>query len=141
MGGQASPYDTRAYYDQLAAEADERQRLEREQQDADYQTQTAAGLPGSIQARLFQQMSNSASDAATGRGGYNRQWVPFFEALRGKKLNVGSLDLPTSTYSDPNHTGHLEMERPSAPMPEGHDSWMKRTKAKIYGLKSAQTPY
>ena len=42
--------------------------------------------------------------AATGPAGYNRSWVPFFEALRGKKVNTRSLDLPlsvTSVSADP----------------------------------------
>lgn len=138
MGGQAGAYDTQAYYQQLADQADERQRLEREAED-----QATLDMPGDMRAQnnYFTGFNRAQTDAATGRGGYNRQWVPFFEALRGKKIDVGSLALPTETYKDVNGDGQLDLVRPSTPMPEGHASWMKRMKDKIYGLKSAQTTY
>lgn len=53
--------------------------------------------------------SRMQQDAAMGRGGFNRQWVPFFESFdqigentgKAQRLNVGSMHLPWSARMQP----------------------------------------
>jgi len=71
--------------------------------------QTRTYGPGDIgQQAYFNTFNDAQTDAATGPSGYNRQWVPLLESLKGKRL-VGGGGLPTSTYGDPEHTGHMRL--------------------------------
>jgi hypothetical protein len=79
-----SPFVDQQYKRMLGDQFDDRTRREREAADVD-------GVdPNSVFSRM-------QSDAANGPQGFNRQWIPFFEALRGDKVNMGSLGLPTHT--------------------------------------------
>ncbi len=77
------------------------------------------------QSMYFDTFNNMQEDAATGPAGYNRQWVPLLESLAGKRF-VGGGGLPTETYADPQHTGHLTLQPradPNAPMPLDQDAF------------------
>jgi hypothetical protein len=94
--------------------------------------------PNPAQQGYFNTFNNMQEDGATGRAGYNRQWVPLLESLKGKRVNVAGSGLPTSTYADPDHTGTLTRQSDedvaalrsrARPMPEGHEAFMQR----LYG--------
>jgi len=84
--GMASPSEDMAMKRLLGEHAVERTRRERAAADADGQT--------SIATQIERGRSDAASDPRY--GGFASQWSPFFEALRGSKVKVGSLDLPSS---------------------------------------------
>lgn len=72
--------------------------------------QTRTYGPGDIgQQAYFNTFNDMQTDAATGPSGYNRQWVPLLQSLKGKRL-AGGGGLPTSTYADPEHTGHMTLQ-------------------------------
>lgn len=87
-----------AYKGLLTRSADRRLRLERDDQDAQYDAMGAEGQRSKAAAGWGRMQTDAA------RQGYNSQWTPFFEAQRvigdnlGKpvKMNVGSLALPGS---------------------------------------------
>jgi len=98
----------------------------------------AAASPNPAQQKYFDTFNNMQEDAATGPSGYNRQWVPLLQSLRGKRVDLRSSGLPTETYADPTHTGILTRQSDedlaalrsrAQPMPEGHDAFLQR----LYG--------
>lgn len=91
-------------------------KLNAEQQwDADEtrRRQTRTYGPGDIgQQQYFNTFNDMQTDAATGPTGYNRQWVPLLQSLKGKRLTAPrgvdpAPGLPTSTYADLEGTGHM----------------------------------
>jgi hypothetical protein len=91
-------------------------RLAMQQWDEDERVRRATRTygPGDIaQQAYFNSVNDAATDAATGPGGYNRQWVPLLKGLQGKRF-AGGGGLPTETYADPNHTGTLSLVPQSA---------------------------
>ncbi len=90
LPNQLSPFMGESYKRMLGDQYDDRIRDERAAEDAE------SSDPGRAFGRVFGRMQ---ADAANGPMGFNRQWIPFFEALRGSKVRVGSLDLPTHTES------------------------------------------
>jgi hypothetical protein len=98
----------------------------------------ASASPNPAQQRYFQSFNNMQEDAATGRAGYNRQWVPLLQSLSGKRVNMAGSGLPTETYADPTHSGTLTRQSDddvatlrsrAQPMPEGHEEFLQR----LYG--------
>lgn len=140
---------------------DERVRQQREAEDAARQEAAATGtLPINDPGPTFTRMQQNT---AGGPGGWSRQWIPFFEALRGSHVNMGSLNLPTSGYDANSNLvsrqapkGSLEREgmpvvhmpkvtmpsvNPTFSMPESQDAWEARMKQQIYGLNAAKTKF
>lgn len=81
-------------------EYDERTRQQRQDEDETWRTnlftgQNLVGPGGSGASRDAAMINNAQQDVAMGPGGYNRQWVPFFEPMRGRRMNTRGLDLPT----------------------------------------------
>jgi hypothetical protein len=67
------------------------------------------------QQNYFNTVNDAAQDAATGPGGYNRQWVPLLEGLAGAtKTDVSGLNLPTDTYGNADAT-HVLQRLPDPP--------------------------
>jgi hypothetical protein len=94
--------------------------------------------PNPAQQGYFNTFNNMQEDSATGPAGYNRQWVPLLESLRGKRVNVAGSGLPTETYADPTQSGTLTRQSDedlaalrsrARPMPEGHEAFLHR----LYG--------
>lgn len=94
--------------------------------------------PNPAQQGYFNTFNNMQEDMATGRSGYNRQWVPLLQSLKGKRVNLGESGLPTETYADPMHTGTMTRQSDedvaalrsrARPMPEGHEAFLHR----LYG--------
>jgi hypothetical protein len=65
-----------------------------------------------IAAHVNASFNDARQDAATGPVGYNRQWVPLLQSLKGKRF-VGGGSLPTEKYADPTHSGTRTLQ-PSA---------------------------
>jgi len=94
--------------------------------------------PNPAQQGYFNTFNNMQEDAATGPTGYNRQWVPLLESLKGKRVNLAGSGLPTETYADPTQSGTLTRQSDgdlatlrsrARPMPEGHEAFLHR----LYG--------
>lgn len=63
--------------------------------------------PGDIgQQAYFNTFNDGQTDAATGAAGYNRQWVPLLQGLKGKRLGSAP-GLPTEQFSDLDGSGHM----------------------------------
>jgi len=109
-----------------------------------------------IAARVNASFNDARQDAATGPVGYNRQWVPLIQSLKGTRF-VGGGSLPTERYADPTHSGQLTLQpatpydvstptvtmprvtmpnRGPLPMPEDQDAFQARWAAKT----AAPTP-
>jgi hypothetical protein len=94
--------------------------------------------PNPAQQGYFNTFNNMQEDAATGRAGYNRQWVPLLQSLKGKRVDLRNSGLPTETYADPMQTGTMTrqsdedvaaLRQRARPMPEGHEAFLHR----LYG--------
>jgi len=97
-----SPFEARDMADQYAREFDEGAAKDRTALQTPY-----AGIDPAQQA-YFNALNDAEQQGATGPAGYNRQWVPLLEALKGKKF-IGGGGLPTEKYADPNHTGTMSL--------------------------------
>jgi hypothetical protein len=97
-----SPFEARDMADQYAREFDEGVAKDRAARQVPY-----AGIDPAQQA-YFNAMNDAEQQGATGPAGYNRQWVPLLQALKGKRF-VGGGGLPTETYADPDHTGTMSL--------------------------------
>ncbi len=84
--GWASPSEDMAMKRLLGEHAVERTRRDREAADAE--------TPPSVATQIERGRSDAMGDPRY--GGFASQWSPFFEALRDKRVKVGSLDLPQS---------------------------------------------
>lgn len=62
-----------------------------------------------IAARGSQIFNDMRQDAATGPQGYNRQWVPLLQSLKGKRF-LGGGSLPTERYADPTGSGEMTVQ-------------------------------
>ncbi len=102
------------------------------------QTPDAFASANPAQQQYFHTFNNMQEDSATGPQGYNRQWVPLLQSLKGKRVNVAGSGLPTETYADPDQTGTMTrqsgddlatLQARARPMPEGHEAFLHR----LYG--------
>jgi hypothetical protein len=80
-------------------DADTQAGRDAEDQNAD----PLAGTPGHASAGMIQ-FNRSQQDAATGAGGFNRQWVPLLQSLKNKRVRANPtapslMDDPNSTFS------------------------------------------
>jgi hypothetical protein len=71
-----------------------------------------AGLVDPAQANYFKTFNRGQEDAATGPGGFDRQWVPLLQSLKGKRF-AGAPGLDTETYADPDANGVLQNRTPN----------------------------
>jgi hypothetical protein len=128
-----SPFATQSLNDQTTRQRDLRVASERQTRD----DQGDQGVDG--QQQYFNAVNDAAQDAATGPGGYNRQWVPLLESLQGKKVNWSGSGLPTETYGDADPVTHVLQRRalpanagtptvtmPSVSMPNATDALQSR---------------
>ncbi len=101
--GLASPSEDMAMKRLLGEHAVERTRRDREAADVE--------APPSIATKIERGRSDAMSDPRY--GGFASQWSPFFEALRGSKVKVGSLDLPQGDAFEPfrDNPADAELER------------------------------
>jgi hypothetical protein len=100
------------------------------------QTEDAFASPNPAQQQYFHAFNNAQEDAATGPAGYNRQWVPFLQSLKGKRIDFSGAGLPTETYADLTGSGRLTRLNDadvaalrSRALPESHEAFLQR----LYG--------
>jgi hypothetical protein len=107
-----SPFEAQEMNDLYGRQFDEGAAKDRAARQQPY-----AGIDPAQQA-YFNALNDAEQQGATGPAGYNRQWVGLLQALKGKRF-VGGGGLPTETYGDLDHTGHLSLMPQAEPTSVG----------------------